>query len=57
MTGIAIVQCTLYLAVLIGLSVPLGRFMARVLEGERTWLHALLAPLERLRPARAPRLS
>ncbi len=48
MTGIAIVQCTLYLAVLIGLSVPLGRFMARVLEGERTWLHALLAPLERL---------
>jgi hypothetical protein len=29
---------------LIGLSVPLGRFMARVLAGERTWLHALLAP-------------
>ncbi|MBK7828558.1 potassium-transporting ATPase subunit KdpA [Nannocystis sp.] len=48
MTGIAIVQCAVYLAVLIGLSVPLGRFMARVLEGERTWLHALLGPLERL---------
>ncbi|MBK9754556.1 MAG: potassium-transporting ATPase subunit KdpA [Nannocystis sp.] len=48
MTGIAIVQCAVYLAVLIGLSVPLGRFMARVLEGERTWLHALLGPIERL---------
>ena len=48
MTGIAIVQCVVYLAVLIGLSVPLGRFMARVLEGERTWLHALLGPIERL---------
>ena len=48
MTGIAIVQCALYLAVLLALSVPLGRFMARVLAGERTWLHALLGPLERL---------
>ena len=48
MSGIAIVQCAVYLAALIGLSVPLGRFMARVLAGERTWLHALLAPIERL---------
>ena len=48
MTGIAFAQCAVYLTVLIGLSVPLGRFMARVLEGERTWLHALLGPVERL---------
>lgn len=48
MTGVAIVQCLVYLAALIALSVPLGRFMARVLAGERTWLHAWLGPLERL---------
>ncbi|MBL8969841.1 MAG: potassium-transporting ATPase subunit KdpA [Myxococcales bacterium] len=48
MTGIAVAQCAVYIAALIGLSVPLGRFMARVLAGERTWLHALLGPLERL---------
>ncbi len=47
MTTMAIIQCVVYVAALIGLSVPLGRFMARVLEGERTWLHALLGPLER----------
>jgi K+-transporting ATPase ATPase A chain len=36
-----------FLAVL-ALSKPLGSFMARVFEGERTWLHPLLRPLERL---------
>ncbi len=48
MTGIAIVQCALYMAILIALSVPLGRFMARVLQNEHTWLSPLLGPLERL---------
>ena len=48
MTTVAILQCALYMAALIGLSVPLGRFMARVFAGEPTWLHALLGPLERL---------
>ena len=48
MIGIAVLQCLVFMLVLIALSVPLGRFMARVLEGERTWLHALLGPLERL---------
>jgi K+-transporting ATPase ATPase A chain len=46
--GSPLFNCAVYLAALIGLSVPLGRFMARVLAGERTWLHALLAPIERL---------
>jgi K+-transporting ATPase ATPase A chain len=40
-------QNLLYLALLLGLAYPLGTFMARVLEGERTFLHPILGPLER----------
>ena len=40
-------QSLLYLALLIALAVPLGPFMARVMEGERTFLHPVLGPLER----------
>jgi K+-transporting ATPase ATPase A chain len=36
-----------FLAIL-ALTKPLGAFMARVFEGERTWLHSALRPLERL---------
>ena len=41
------IQNLLYLALLLGLAFPLGGFMARVLEGERTFLHPLFGPLER----------
>lgn len=40
-------QIAIYFAVLTALSVPLGRFMARVFEGERTFLSPVLAPVER----------
>jgi potassium-transporting ATPase potassium-binding subunit len=40
-------QNLLYLALLLGLAYPLGNFMAQVLEGERTFLHPILRPLER----------
>ena len=40
-------QNLLYLALLLGLAVPLGSFMAKVLEGEHTFLHPVLGPLER----------
>ncbi|MCE1205397.1 MAG: potassium-transporting ATPase subunit KdpA [Holophagaceae bacterium] len=40
-------QNLLYLALLLGLSLPLGTFMAKALEGNRTFLHPLLRPLER----------
>ena len=40
-------QNLLYLALLLGLAYPLGTYMARVLEGERTLLHPVLGPLER----------
>jgi len=37
-----------YLAVLLLLAKPLGGFMARVYSGQRTFLHPVLAPVERL---------
>jgi potassium-transporting ATPase potassium-binding subunit len=39
-------QIAIYFAVLTALVVPLGRFMARVLEGERTFLSPILQPVE-----------
>ncbi len=42
------VEIALYLVVLLLAVRPLGRFMARVLEGERIWLSPALAPIERL---------
>ena len=48
MTGSGILQIVLYLAVLVALTRPLGAFMARVYEGQRTWLSPAIAPLERL---------
>ncbi len=41
------IQNLLYLALLLGLAFPLGSYMARVLEGESTFLQRLLGPLER----------
>jgi K+-transporting ATPase ATPase A chain len=40
-------QIVLYLAVLVALAKPLGAFMAKVYQGERTFLSPLFAPLER----------
>jgi len=37
-----------YFLVLLALTKPLGLYMARVFEGERTFLHPLLRPLEKL---------
>jgi potassium-transporting ATPase potassium-binding subunit len=41
-------QIFLYLAVLLALAKPLGTFMARVYEGEPTFLDRILGPVERL---------
>ena len=43
-----LVQCILYLVVLLAAAKPLGEFMARVFQGERTFLHPALGWLERL---------
>ncbi len=48
MTGNVILQLLLYMVMLALLAKPLGAYMAAVYEGERTFLSALLGPLERL---------
>jgi potassium-transporting ATPase potassium-binding subunit len=41
-------QIIFYLVVLVLLAKPLGSFMAKVYQGERTFLTPVFAPLERL---------
>ncbi|HEX3558659.1 MAG TPA: potassium-transporting ATPase subunit KdpA [Pyrinomonadaceae bacterium] len=48
MTANGWLQILLFLAVVLAVTKPLGLFMARVFGGERTRLHALLRPVERL---------
>jgi len=46
-TGQGITQLILYFAILLLLVVPLGSFMAKVYQGERTFLSPVIGPLER----------
>jgi K+-transporting ATPase ATPase A chain len=48
MTGIGWAQIILYSLLLLALTKPLGLYMARVVEGERTFLTPVLGPIERL---------
>jgi K+-transporting ATPase ATPase A chain len=48
MTAQGALQILVFVVVLVALAKPLGDFMARVYDGERTWLSAVLGPLERL---------
>ena len=48
MTFAGIAQITVYLGVLLALAWPLGLYVARVLEGGRTFLSPVLEPIERL---------
>ena len=48
MTSNGLFQIGLYVAVLLLLVKPLGAYMARVFQGERTFLHPVLRPLENL---------
>ena len=48
MTWQGYAQIILYFVVLLALVKPLGSYMARVYEGERTILHRVFGPLERL---------
>ncbi|MCC7162142.1 MAG: potassium-transporting ATPase subunit KdpA [Anaerolineae bacterium] len=47
MTFIGILQIVLYIVVLVALTKPLGAHMARVYQGEKTFLDPLLRPVER----------
>lgn len=48
MIGNQLLQIALYLIILVLLAVPLGSYMARVFERERTFLDPILGPVERL---------
>ncbi len=48
MTSNGVLQILLYCAVLLALTKPMGAFMARLFQGERTFLHPVIRPLERL---------
>lgn len=48
MTAIGWGQIALFSLVLLALTKPMGAYMARVFEGERTWLDPVLGPVERL---------
>jgi potassium-transporting ATPase potassium-binding subunit len=48
MTSLGIAQILAYFLILLAITKPLGGFMHRVFEGERTFLHPIFRPLERL---------
>ncbi len=48
MTGNGWLQILLFLAVVLVVTRPLGRFLTRVFNRERTWLDPILRPVERL---------
>lgn len=48
MTSTGLLQIFLFFLILVALTKPLGAYMARVFEGERTFLHPVMRPLERL---------
>ena len=41
-------QITIIFAIALATARPLGLYMAAVFEGRRTWLHAVIRPVERL---------
>jgi K+-transporting ATPase ATPase A chain len=48
MTAIGIYQILFFFLIILALTKPIGLFMAKVFQGERTFLHPILRPLERL---------
>ena len=48
MTSLGIAQIVVFFAIVVALTKPLGTFMYRVFEGERTFLHPIFRPLEKL---------
>lgn len=48
MTLLGIAQIVIFFAIVVAITKPIGIFMHRVFEGERTFLHPVLRPLERL---------
>jgi K+-transporting ATPase ATPase A chain len=47
MTAIGLFQIAVFFALVLAVTKPLGEYMARVFQGERTWLDPILGPVER----------
>ena len=48
MTSLGIAQILVFFLIVLAITKPIGTFMYRVFEGERTFLHPIFRPLERL---------
>jgi K+-transporting ATPase ATPase A chain len=48
MTSIGVLNVVVFFLVILAVSKPLGLFMTKLFEGERTFLHPVLRPLEKL---------
>src|SRR5664279_4602085 len=48
MTLLGIVQILVFFALVLAITKPIGSFMFRVFEGQRTFLHPIFRPVERL---------
>src|SRR5450631_4375242 len=48
MTSLGIAQILIFFGIVLAITKPIGTFMHRVFEGERTFLHPIFRPLERL---------
>src|SRR5215813_6378379 len=48
MTLLGIAQIVVFFAIVLALTKPVGTFMYKVFEGQRTFLHSVLRPVERL---------
>jgi potassium-transporting ATPase potassium-binding subunit len=48
MTSLGIAQIVIFFALVVAITKPIGIFMYRVFEGERTFLHPVFRPMERL---------
>jgi K+-transporting ATPase ATPase A chain len=48
MNAIGLLQILVFFLIILALTKPLGAYMTRVYEGERTWMHLVMRPLERL---------
>jgi K+-transporting ATPase ATPase A chain len=47
-TAIGWLQAIIFFLIILAITKPIGSYMARVFQGERTWLSPIIVPLERL---------
>src|SRR5579872_5706884 len=48
MTSLGVLQIVVFFGLILALTKPVGLYMARVFQGDRTFLHPIVRPLERL---------